>query len=219
MVISTLILLSFIGGQLLKYRAYVQRVLHQNRRLKWGGVTGILVGVILCMIAVGSPGERFRGIGGEISFRAQVCSDTVSMWRDNPVWGTGPGSFAAVFPYYQSMPSEMFTLLHAHCEPLEFLAEWGVLGAVIFLAGVAWILLSTPPNEAAVVQKPSWSRVEGVGLWMALAGIGLHGLIDFPFSHPLIALMTVMLIGILAGQKSKNLFESEWDKNGRTEKI
>jgi hypothetical protein len=137
-------------------------------------------------------------LGGELSFRLQIVKDTLSLWRNDLWWGTGPGSFAAVFPYYQTHPVDRYVFRHAHCEPAEFFASYGILGAAVLLAALALIFLSRPVRISRT-EAPSFRVLEGTGFALALAGIALHSLVDFPLRHPLNALLTAVWVGILAG--------------------
>ena len=139
------------------------------------------------------------GLASEISFRLQVLQDTVSMCLDRPLWGTGPGTFASVFPYYQSSSVETHYFQHAHCEPLEFLAEFGVLGALSLLAVIGTLFI---PVKGMRFGKqglvPAWFEIEGLALILALLTIALHGLVDFPFRHPLNALLAALFLAIVS---------------------
>lgn len=158
------------------------------------GFAGVVGLVIVGLVREGvNPGR----IGQEFSFRGQILADVVSMWRAHPWWGTGPGSFTAVFPYYQSMPVEKHFFAHAHCEPLEFLAEYGLLGGGVFLTVMAGLLFFGRHRDAQNRSTPSFMELEGFGLILALCGIGLHSLVDFPLRHPLNALLAWVWIGIL----------------------
>ncbi len=143
-------------------------------------------------------GQGFHPIKEQLMFRWQIIVDALSAFKDHPVWGTGPGTFAAVFPYYQSSTIESHFFSHAHCEPVEFLLEYGLLGSGIVFAGAAWILFSSPRRRRPDQRTPSFFELEGVGLVLALIGISLHALVDFPFRHPLNALLTVVWIAILS---------------------
>lgn len=189
--------LIFGGWMLLQVRLhqrYPQIALSQTRRVFQGA---LVVAVLVFIPALIYFINQLRQVGEELSFRGQVLGDTVAMWLDNPVWGSGPGTFSAVFPYYQSLPVDEYFFRHAHCEPLQFLAEYGLLGCLVLTAGVALFIFSNRDGQTHSATSPSFRELEGVGLWLALAGIVLHSLIDFPFRHPLIALLTVMWIGIL----------------------
>lgn len=186
------------GWVLLKIRLYSRhpeiKLLHP-RRIAQGS---IVVAVFVFICALTYLGNHAHQIGNEFSFRGKILKDTVAMWKDNPFWGSGPGSFAAVFPYYQSLPVEEYFFRHAHCEPLQFLAEYGLLGCLILIAGIALIFFSSQKTSIESIGDPYFRELEARGLWLALAGVGLHGLVDFPLRHSLIALLTVVWVAILA---------------------
>lgn len=186
------------GGWLLLlarlYRRYPQIGFSYSRRvLRWAVAAAVFIlGLALIWFA-----SQLRRVGGDLVFRGQVLADTVAMWLDNPFWGSGPGSFSAIFPYYQSLPAERYSFLHAHCEPLQFLAEYGVLGCLILAGGTGWILFPRRGKKAGQRAGPSFRELEGAGIGLALAGVALHSLIDFPFRHLLIALLTAVWIGTI----------------------
>lgn len=187
------------------YRRHPQIAFPHSRKVMQGGLIAaafILVPALIWGV------DRLLNMGDEFRFRAWVLKDTAGMWLDNPVWGSGPGSFAAVFPYYQTLPVDEYFFRHAHCEPLQFLAEYGLLGCLLLTAAAALILWPGRPRGAAVESAPAFREVEGVGLLLALAGVALHSLVDFPFRHLLIALLTVVWIGILAGRMSQGRMKS-----------
>ncbi len=164
----------------------------------FGSFAAIAVGAVL--FGVAREWHGLNRIGEEISFRFQILSDTLSIGCDHPCWGSGPGSFAAVFPYYQTLPVETYFFSHAHCEPVEFLAEYGLLGGGFLLAACLWIVFPKIPTLKSHISNFNSERA---GLWLALLGIGLHSWVDFPLRHPLNILLTVVWIGILAGNKNK----------------
>ena len=209
--IAALMVVGFICNQIYLRRRYPFIARPLSRRMKIGVGLGCVVPAVgLLGLRISNQGN-FDWIGEGLIFRFRILTDTLSMWRSHLWWGTGPGSFAAVFPYYQSLPVEEWFFSHAHCEGAEFLAEYGVLGGGLFLAGTALILFSAPVHSSRDPETPSFRELEGVAFVLSLAGISLHSLIDFPFRHPLNALLTVVWIGILTG-----LCRNALSSNGKT---
>ncbi len=168
----------------------------------------ILGSLLVLVLASGGIGlarnlQLVRAVGHDLSFRSTVASDTLAMWRSRQWWGTGPGTFSVVFPYYQTLPVNQYFFKHAHCEPLQFLAEYGILGGGMTLAGFVLIGRSSRRYDRRSTQVPSFMELEGYGLLLALGGVGLHSLVDFPFRHPLILMLTCVWIGLLAGGRSR----------------
>jgi O-antigen ligase len=201
--VTGLIFFSFICWQLRLQRRHPFMIPPVSLLAKISLGTGSVAVVCMVMVRMAREWIHLVRIGQEVPFRGQILADVLSMWKAHPWWGTGPGSFTAVFPYYQSVPLEKYFFAHAHCEPLEFLSEYGLLGGGIFLTAVACILFFGRRRDAENRSSPSFVELEGFGIILALCGIGLHSLIDFPLRHPLNALLTGVWIGILAGRVSE----------------
>ncbi len=139
-------------------------------------------------------------VQADLAFRSIVMGDTWAMWRSQPWWGTGPGTFATVFPYYQTLPLEQYYFKHAHCDPLQFLAEFGIFGGGLTLIGFLLILKGAVRHRPFDTQVPAFKELQGAGLLLALGGGFLHSLVDFPLRHPMILLLVGVWIGLLAGR-------------------
>lgn len=164
-------------------------------RLVLGGGSVLLVALLFgFFLQRGGLGR----IGGDLLFRFQVVRATWGMWQSNMWWGTGPQSFAVAFPYYQSEGLYGYYFHHAHNDPLQILGEWGVLGAGWMLLG-GWLLLQAGIERQQ--QRPQdaspFRRMEASGLVLAVSGVLLHSLVDFPLQHPQILLLACVWIGML----------------------
>jgi hypothetical protein len=116
----------------------------------------------------------------------------VRMARDHPLRGPGPGSWSRWSALY-SNDSFVNTFFHSlqftHNDLLQTAAEWGVLSAVL------WLLIWAGGLLSGVVRAGS-SATGGVGLVLALFGVALHSLVDFPLQIPAIQIWTAMLLGL-----------------------
>jgi O-antigen ligase len=140
-------------------------------------------------------------IGREWAYRLGILRDALAAWREHPVWGLGPGTFSAVHPYYQSALYEGRSILHAHCEPVQFLFEYGVAGGLLVVGSVLVMLGARGGAAAAKQEIPPFSDLERPAFVFALAGFGLHALVDFPLRIPLIALIVAAWAGVWAGTR------------------
>ncbi len=140
-------------------------------------------------------------VAKEWAYRSGMAKNALAAWRERPVWGTGPGSFAAVFPYYQSDLFAGRTILHAHCEPVQFLMEYGVAGLAVLLAGVGLLASARGARADSSREMPEFADLERRAFGFALVALGLHGLIDFPLRIPLLALIAAAWAGVWIGTR------------------
>ncbi len=134
-----------------------------------------------------------------LTVRLQVDRDMLAMVRDHPLWGTGLGTFAAVYPRYKSFED---TLLwdHAHNDLFELLAETGIVGAfclLLFLTGL-WSLWKAARGGADSPEE-RYRRGAIAGIFTGCVGLLLHGLVDFQFHIPATALTFAILYGLGLG--------------------
>ena len=128
---------------------------------------------------------------------SQVC---FHMMPDSGFWGFGPGNFMACFPHYTAYLNGAVDgiWVYAHEDYLQAIVEWGYVGAavlgVIFFGGI-W---------------KGWRRLRGTPLaehdsvlltvvLMALAGVAVHALFDFPLQIASIQLYAATYLGICWG--------------------
>ncbi len=165
---------------------------------------GSLVAVIFLVVGVRDVLRGLRGGWGDLQFRAIIAADTIAIWRDNPWWGSGPGSFTRVFPYYQSDVLSRFAIRHAHNDPLQFLAEYGVLGVGVTLLVLGLGLwLSRRNGRTRDEEWPQPAELETRGYTFGLATVVLHSLVDFPFRAPAILLVAALWLSQVGKELAK----------------
>jgi hypothetical protein len=117
-----------------------------------------------------------------VKLRIDNWQSAVWVWSQTPAAGVGIGGFAQAA---QAIPFGVGNRpRHAHCLPLEWLAELGPVGLLLFSFGVLalWRLLCN-----------LWS--ERPELAVALAVIPVHNLLDFSLYSTGIALAWAVLVG------------------------
>jgi O-antigen ligase len=114
-----------------------------------------------------------------------------AMWKDFPVFGSGLGSFPAVFPKY-SGPGTYYAYTHAHNDYLEFAAETGIVGIVLLgliVAMSVWAALRAQQlREDPVMRGVSFAALMGIVALM------IHSVSDFSLQIPANALMCLQLL-------------------------
>jgi tetratricopeptide (TPR) repeat protein len=165
----------------------------------------ILVGVVLCSLLIilwfghapvlkelltvtdlkhGSPAGRLS-----------MWKSSLAIFADNPVTGTGLGTFDFVYPQYR-LPDMIGRAVYAHSDWIQLLTEMGIVGLVIVLAGISfsflWVLRKKPVKKLS----NDWSKGLAVG-GLSSTGAGLaHALVEFNFHIPAIAVLFTIIIAL-----------------------
>lgn len=171
-----------------------------GRRL-WEFVAPSARGVLVVLLVVaGGVAARPLALrvlhGGAIqhseSFRVKTWEGAVRMIAARPVTGFGGGAFEYAYPRY----AEVGFTRAAHNIYLQLAAEQGVPGLLLFLAALA-AALAAPTGRVAETSL-------SIGMKAALVGVAVHGLVDYGWQVPALALWTAGLIGgAAAGERPK----------------
>lgn len=139
-----------------------------------------------------------------IGWRQHASAATLDMARDDVVWGHGIGGFRFLFPLYQqhykpiwigfewSGPNIVERRLyweHTHNDYLEYIAESGLFGATLFMAGMA-CLLSAMSRFRLFSQPAPLIIYTGPGL------VALNAAVDFPLHNPAVLFTTVAVVAL-----------------------
>ncbi len=146
------------------------------------------IGADRLLASYGRAGEEIADAGG----RGTVWRDTVSMFAAYPVVGSGFGTFSAAYPMFRSA-SVRYYYDHAHNDPLQFLAEGGVVGAALL------VLLLLPLWKRAVFLLTGEGGALAAGFAAGLVAMALHALVDFNFHIPSNAATGAILSGMVLG--------------------
>jgi len=96
-------------------------------------VVFILILFIALYVGIDANLERFALDNLLHEDRPVVWANTLSIFSNHPLFGTGLGTFASIYPAYEDS-KEFARYSHAHNDYLEYLAELGIFGFV-FLVG------------------------------------------------------------------------------------
>jgi O-antigen ligase len=113
--------------------------------------------------------------------RATVSRDALRMFWDHPAAGTGLGSFEAVYPRYQSFPSDNIWD-HAHDDYVEAFAETGLPGGALIIGSiVVFVRLAFRDLRDRFMGAPGWIQL---GAAIGCCGLLVHSLFDFNLHIP-----------------------------------
>ena len=139
--------------------------------------------------------------------RQAVWKGALRMWEDHLWLGVGPGQFDYRYRLYreqnwraQGRPE------HVHNDYLETLAEWGVVGLALVLAGLGTVAWGVRRHWGDLCRfgsdTSSKSRMMACFVAGAVAGLGalmVHSYFDFNMHLPANAVLAVTLLAMLSG--------------------
>jgi hypothetical protein len=193
------------------------------RKLSRTKKNAILVGAIAILLPVFALGwashleqplNRWQTLSQTVPNDARWLASRVaiSALPDVGFFGFGPGTFRVVFPLYNSVAINRapgaWRFLHE--DYLQTALEWGWVGsglwAVLFCGGIV-IAIFSYRKHAARAWTPRRRLLQPFAI-IALVGVALHALIDFPLQIASIQLYVATYLGLCWGS-------SRWQKAGR----
>jgi hypothetical protein len=167
--------------------------------------------IILTLIALAQathleqPLNRWQSVVERIpaDARWQASHVALSVLPHAGFFGFGPGTFRVVFPGYNigSGNSAPGTWRFLHEDYLQTVLEWGWLGsslwALLFFGGIA-VAIRSYKKYARRAWMPR-RRVMQPLVIVALAGVAMHALVDFPFQIESIQLYVATYLGVCWG--------------------
>jgi hypothetical protein len=203
-----LLIVVLLGWQL--GPALLRRLSRTQRRAVVTGAAAFLV--VLCALAQAShldqPVGRWRELTENIPNDARwlAARVAISILPDAGALGFGPGTFRVLFPVYNNAhtpPAPGFWRF-LHEDYLQTLLEWGWLGsalwALLFFGGIVFAIRNLRRSRAE-----NWSprrRLMLPLLVIALGGVAIHALVDFPLQIASIQLYVATYLGICWGSGS-----------------
>jgi len=120
--------------------------------------------------------------------------------RENPLTGSGPGTFGRAYSAIKAPESEPARL--AHNDYLQQASDSGIPGLLLyagFVSGAIWLTYPRQPRNGTRTVAPSfWGRTEDwhrYATWLGLAGWSLQGMMEFGLYIPALAWPAFALFG------------------------
>jgi O-antigen ligase len=144
-----------------------------------------------------------------IAQRLVIWEGTVDLLQDFPMLGTGLGTFACIYPAYQTAITPKI-IDHAHSDYLEFFSEAGVVGGLLFWGSIVLFLIWT-------YRRWTQSRspyVIGICLGSITGAISLlvHSTVDFNLHIPSNAMLFFIMLAIASNAVSLQTNQEGTDK-------
>jgi O-antigen ligase len=175
------------------FLAVVIAIRRREKKLLPAAAMILVLGTILVSwLGIGRALDRFaqyKKLESSEGLRVEMFHDTLRIFRDYRVLGTGVGTLQEVFPLYESTYTGL-VVNHSHNDYAEALAESGVIGGLCGLAFVlvlfwtCWKILSTEGDAQSFAYHAS--------ALVACLGLLVHAGVDFNFHIPSNALIFLL---------------------------
>ncbi len=159
------------------------------------GETGIRREFRRLALAPGAAPTLWEHVDRELGRRPHFVWAALQIWREHPWVGTGGWGFKYLVA--ERVPQEFWPALerrgwaNVHCDPVQFLAEFGLVGSGLLLAAAGTLACGLCDRR----------RCRRDALWvMGVAGLGLvvlFSLVDLPFRSPAILYTWVVVLAVL----------------------
>jgi len=151
--------------------------------------------IIIFALYIGIEGviERFSLERFLSESRPTYWAQTVDIIKDFPVFGSGLGTFGAVYPAYDKyMIPAQFS--HAHNDYLEYFSELGFVGLFVLMAGILSLLI----KSYSVWRERSHPQMKALALGgiIAIIVLLLHSITDFNLHIPANMLLFSTLLSL-----------------------
>lgn len=167
----------------------------------------IALAALICLLYTGfdTVYERFATLGAldRYGTRLAILKDMVEPTRRFALFGTGLGSYAVVYPMFQSIYTAL-RFSHAENEYAQLLLETGLTGFILMLTFGAVVIVNF---IKAIRNKKSEINVSAYGLGFGLVAILTHSVADFgqhlPANLTLTAIFCALIITL--GKRSTDI--------------
>jgi len=127
--------------------------------------------------------------------RANLWKDSLQIFRDFPIFGSGLGTYQFIFPKYKNVIKDGRFYMHAHNDYIEYLSDIGIVGSFLFFGMIIFFLIKC----LKLWQKRRYPYVIGLGLGISAGVISilLHSIVDFNLHVPANALLFFIILALL----------------------
>ena len=158
------------------------------------GAATLLAAALLVLASQGLE-RRLWDVGPDWTKRSQIYAQTVAAIAENPLAGTGLGTFEAVYRSHRTAEVRPGVRM-AHNDYLELALELGIPAAVLFVSAIAALALGC---ARGIRLRRRDAAVPAAGL-SACVLVGTHALVDFSLQLPAVAATFALVLGIAVAQ-------------------
>jgi O-antigen ligase len=141
-----------------------------------------------------------RLLSGNSGNRWTWWKEAAGAWSDKPVGGWGAGSFPVTHRLYRQ---DLLNVQQPHSVPLQWLAETGIVGALLAGGGLLALLAAALARLRALRWAPSGAppaRGHAAALFAIAVAWLVHAFYDWDWDIPAVTLPALFVLGVLAAR-------------------
>ena len=154
----------------------------------------LIISVYALHIGAEYTASRFKSLDISYKMRKRLAQKTLEMFNDYRIMGVGVGNFQYAYPRYQASEDTRWFIRHAHNDWAQFLAETGITGLVLLLAGISYYVYRT--FKLWRKRSDPFAICVGIAPLTVMTAIGIHSYFDFNLHIPANFLMLVAITAI-----------------------
>jgi len=226
-ILGALILTSSRAGflsMILGMVAFISALSLNQRHRGHSWIISAVAAVVLVVALVGIGGDTLLSrsneqmLDSDMSTRVAAYKLELQAVADNPLFGSGLGTFENAFRLYRDSSLPLW-FQHAHNDYLEMAMELGLPATLSFLAAIA-ILVSCCIQ--GVWKRKRLGEIPAIG-FAASVLVGVHATADFSMQMPAIAATYSALLGLGISQswsgRGKDQCGKTWSNKSKKRKI
>ena len=141
--------------------------------------------------------RRFVESVGENGARNQIWKDSLRIFYDFPLFGTGLNTFRDIYPKYKTLEAAS-RINFAHNDYLQLLVETGLVGFLLLIIPAYFLLkFSLRRITTFINRKDYFAAYIRLGALCGIISSLIHSLVDFNLHIPANAVYFALLIGII----------------------
>lgn len=173
--------------------------------LTYVGAVIVFLGGLVMFAGWESPSQKWALLQSQLNSENPRLLALQACWRmiaDAGIWGLGPGTFAIAFPHYTQFLGDSIagTWRYAHQDYAQMVIEWGWVGtlapALLFLGGIHRCFAVPRRGDRKL---PENDRLLSFCIGLALVGVALHALVDFPLQITSLQFYVAVYLGLAWG--------------------
>ena len=202
---------------------YEKNIFEKEKRIFFIG-SAILIFIIIFYFVFNK--YAFQRIRDVLFLKDEAAHIRIALWKnslklffDNFLFGTGAGNFFIKYSYYQSSSltpdffskSDFYRSSHSHNDYIQIAAEYGIFGFLVFVLFIFIIFF----NTLKYLKQNSENKIIVIGIISGILGLLIHAIFNFPFLIIPTSTYFYLFSGIIAfftSQKEKIII-SDYKRN------